>query len=89
MTMFGTPEDSHQHALQTLNMLQEYDEFMAQYRKDHACCPKCGAKEHSTTLMAFVMRSDNREAYKDENNCVCSNCGDRHIAHDRVPEKTE
>jgi len=67
----------------------EYKEFMTKYRKQHACCPKCGAKEHSKTLVGYIMVSINRDAYKDRNSCVCSNCGDRHIAHDRVPEKIE
>ena len=28
MSIFGTPQESHQHSLETLNTLQEYDEFM-------------------------------------------------------------
>lgn len=32
MTLFATDVDSHQHSLQTLEMLQEYDEFMESIR---------------------------------------------------------
>ena len=49
-------------------------------------CPKCGAIPHSTTLMGYVL--SDIETYKDLNNCICSQCGDSHTCHDRVPMKT-
>jgi hypothetical protein len=33
--------------------LKEYNSFMKMYRKQHEVCPKCGAKEHTTTLMGY------------------------------------
>lgn len=66
------------------NNRKEYDKFMAQYKKDHAVCPKCGDKNHSSTLAGYIMYSDRREEFKDLNDCVCSKCGDKHIYHERV-----
>lgn len=68
---------------------KDYDKFMAQYKLDHECCPECGSTEYSTTLVGYPMYSDDREAFKDLNSCVCSYCGDRHTRHDRVPKKIE
>ena len=64
----------------------EHDEFMEKYRKEHEVCPKCGGKEHTTTLMAYTMFSDVRELYRDLNSCKCQRCGDVHTAHERVPK---
>lgn len=69
----------------TKESLKDYDEFMAEYRKKHAVCPKCGATGHLTTLIGYILNSDKRDEYKDLNNCVCTECGDRHTAHERVP----
>jgi len=63
---------------------KEYTDFMSQYNKDHEVCPKCGTKEHTTTLMGYILDMDNKEKYKDLNNCKCSNCGDVHTCHERV-----
>jgi len=68
---------------------KESKAFRKKYREDHACCPKCGYDGHSTTLVAFVMVHGEYDKYKDRNDCVCSQCGDKHIAHDRVPLKNE
>lgn len=62
----------------------DYDKFMKKYRKDHALCPKCKTKLHSSTLMGYILDLDHPEDYKDLNKCVCSNCGDIHTTHDRV-----
>lgn len=64
-----------------------YDEFMKEYQRLHAACPKCGATGHSSTYVAYVANMSNTAAYKDKNHCVCSECGDRHLTHDRVPVK--
>lgn len=71
----------------TKESLKEYHKFMDKYKKKHAVCPKCGATGYSTTLMGYILNSDKCEEYKDLNNCVCSNCGDRHIRHDRISIK--
>jgi len=71
-----------------LESVKEGDIFRAKYRKDHECCPKCGATPHTSTLAGFPMYSDNREAYKDLNTCVCSKCYDIHTCHERVPMKS-
>jgi superfamily II helicase len=71
----------------TEESLKEYHKFMDKYKKKHAVCPKCGAAEHSTTIMGYVLNSDKKEEYRDLNNCVCSNCGDKHTTHDRISIK--
>lgn len=68
----------------TEESLKEYNEFMDEYKKLHAVCPKCGAKEHSTTLMGYPLYSDKMEEYKNLNRCACFNCGDKHFAHNRI-----
>lgn len=60
---------------------------MDKYNKRHAVCPKCGSTLHSTTLVGYPMYSDKRKEYKDLNDCVCFNCGDKHIRHDRISIK--
>lgn len=57
---------------------------MDKYRLLHEVCPNCGSREHSTTLVGYILNSDKREEYKDLNSCVCSFCGDRHTAHERI-----
>ena len=64
---------------------KEYREFMDNYNLQRKACPKCGSTSYSTTLVAYIMFSDNREAYQDKNACECLNCGDKHIFHNRVP----
>jgi hypothetical protein len=70
----------------TTESLKDYNSFMKKYRKQHEVCPKCGAKEHITTLMGYPMYSDRREEYKDLNSCLCV-CGDVHSCHDRISIK--
>ncbi len=62
--------------------------FMEKYKKDHECCPICGSTRGITTLVGFIYNSENPEKYKDENNFTCGDCGDQHVAHDRVPVRT-
>ena len=71
-----------------LASVKESDIFRAKYKKDHKCCPKCGAEGHSSTLAGFIINSDDRESYKNLNTCVCSECYDVHKTHDRVPMKS-
>jgi len=71
----------------TKESLKEYREFMDEYDKNHECCPECGAKEHMTTLIGYVLNDDKKEEYKDLNRCECSNCGDVHTCHERVKDK--
>ena len=69
----------------TEESLKQYNEFMREYHKQHECCPKCGSKNHSTTLAGYVLNWDKKEDYKDKNSCRCTKCGDVHSAHDRIP----
>lgn len=64
---------------------KQIEEYRKEYKKLHALCPKCGADSCITTLAGFLMES--LETYKDKNECKCTQCGDKHIVHDRVPEK--
>ena len=68
----------------TEESLKEYNEFMSAYRTLHEVCPKCGATGHSTTLFGYVLNWEKKEEYKDLNTCVCSECGDKHTAHQRI-----
>jgi hypothetical protein len=68
----------------TEESLKEYNYFMKEYRKTHKYCPKCGSIEHSTTLMGYILNMNRKEEYKDLNSCMCTECGDKHAAHDRV-----
>ena len=68
----------------TKESLAAYNKIMKKYRKEHEFCPKCGAKGHSTTLMGYPLKDVD---YKDLNICVCSNCGDKHTAHERISLK--
>lgn len=63
---------------------REYLKFMKKYKKNHECCPKCGTKEYTTTLVGYIFNSEDKGNYKDLNICVCANCGDKHTVHDRV-----
>ena len=54
------------------------------YNKEHIYCPKCGSKRYSTTLLCNILNTNEIEQYMDTNTCVCSDCGNEHITHDRV-----
>ena len=68
---------------------KEYDNFMEEYNKQHECCPKCGATEHMSTLVGYVLNWDKKDEYKDMNRCECMKCYDKHSTHDRVPSIEE
>ena len=59
-------------------------QFRDEYKSNHRYCPKCGSEGHMTTLVGYVLNMDDKENYKNLNNCQCSNCGDKHTAHERV-----
>lgn len=63
---------------------KQYDEFMKEYHNQHKYCPKCGAMEHTSTLVGYPLNLDKKEEYKDMNRCECMKCGHHHSAHDRV-----
>ncbi len=62
---------------------KKYKDFMEEYNRLHAACPKCGATAHSSTYAGYIVNMADTESYKDENSCMCSECGDRHITHER------
>ena len=63
---------------------QVYEKFMKQYDNKHELCPKCGSKEHISTLMGYLFDRNNKDDYKDLNTCNCLNCGDVHTFHERI-----
>jgi len=65
----------------------EYYDFMEKYRKEHCCCPKCGSKHHSSTLVGYLFDAKHPEKYKDMNSVTCIDCGWKGVAHQLVPEK--
>lgn len=67
------------------NKMLASDRLRKQYHESHKCCPKCGSESHSSTLVGYIFNAEHPEAYKDLNSCVCSNCGDRHTCHERLP----
>ena len=69
----------------TKESLKEHKKFKKQYHKNHECCPKCGSKEHSTTLMGYPLIKGKENEYKNLNTCRCLNCKDIHITHSRIP----
>lgn len=63
---------------------KRYSEFMKEYHNQHKYCPKCDNKQHTTTLVGYILNWDKKDEYKDMNRCVCTKCGDNHSTHDRV-----
>ena len=57
-----------------------YEIFMEEFK--HELCPKCGAKSHTSTLMEYIFFSDKPDQAIFR--CICSNCGDKHLTHDRI-----
>ncbi len=68
-------------------MKDDYDKFMLEYKLLHELCPQCGTKEHSTTLMGFILDLSDKESYQDTNRCECVKCGNIHTYHERISEK--
>jgi hypothetical protein len=68
-------------------ILDEYDKFMMDYRRDHKYCPQCGSEKYVVTLVDYILDFNKKEEYKDLNKCVCQECNDVHIMHERVKRK--
>jgi hypothetical protein len=64
------------------------EDFMKQYKIEHAACPNCGDLRHTTTLVSYIYHSNRPDEYKNLNNCVCSHCGNKHTTHDRIKKLT-
>jgi len=62
---------------------KEYQDFMAEYKEKHKCCPKCGSLKYSTTFVGYILNMDKKDEYKDKNICTCLDCGNRHTTHER------
>ena len=61
-----------------------------EYYKKHKCCPSCGSKMLSCTLLgmiSFQMNINNPNSYKDTNNAICENCGWEGTIDDLTEEK--
>lgn len=84
----ATPEEFRDEAIGILNTLNESskksDAFLKEYHRKHKLCPICGSDKHSTTLAAYTLIAGEEENYRDLNDCVCSDCGDKHKVHDRI-----
>lgn len=63
--------------------------FRKQYNEEHKCCPKCGNEDHYSTMAGYILDVSKPEEYKNLNRCECVNCGDKHLAHDRVPKNNK
>jgi hypothetical protein len=63
----------------TEESLLKYNQSAKLYKIEHECCPKCGATEHSSTLVAYIGNDLNR--------CKCFVCGDEHVTHDRISKE--
>lgn len=70
-------------------MNEERDKFMEEYAKQHACCPKCGSKNYTTTLAAYVFDHQHPEEYEDKNRVTCQVCGYKGSRHSLVPENPD
>jgi hypothetical protein len=58
--------------------------FYEEYKKLHMCCPECGSLKYNKTLLGTILYLDKMNEYKDINKCICLECGNIHIYHDRV-----
>jgi transcription elongation factor Elf1 len=65
----------------------DYESFMEEYGKNHKCCPVCGSKNYSTTLVGCIFDNNHPDAYVDRNRVSCHNCGWVGIRHQMVPEE--
>lgn len=91
--VFGKPkglsyDEFIDEADKILKNLEESAEVSRKFRKEyserHKCCPKCGSERYISTLAGYAMISGEEEKYRDENSCTCSDCGNKHIVHDRI-----
>lgn len=56
----------------------EYKTLLEKYYNEHCTCLKCGHRDYTTTMLAYIL---------DKNTIECLNCGWKGIKHDMVPEK--
>jgi len=77
--------DLQQHIDDFTEARSEAKRLRDEYYENHKACPKCGSTTYGTTLLGIIMDTSAPEKFKDRNECVCHNCGDKHITHDRVP----
>ena len=63
-----------------------YEDFIRKYRNEHWCCPNCGSRNYSVTLMGIPYDEEHPEEYKDRNHCTCYSCGWEGIRHDLAPK---
>ena len=59
-----------------------YNDFMESYRREHACCPKCGSTGGIQTLVAYTLIQGRELDYKDLNQVRCK-CGSVHTVHEQ------
>ena len=64
-----------------------FNDFKRQYKQDHMYCPKCGCDSCSQTLVSYPLIRGHGDTYENKNRCICNQCGDRHLVHDRVGNK--
>ena len=62
------------------------EKFYRNYRDAHYCCPECGSRNFSCTLVGYVLNTEHPEEYKDRNHVTCHNCGWSGIYHDLAPK---
>lgn len=67
------------------NNRDEYTKFVEQYDKNHTACPVCGSENSMQTLVGYIVDMDHKDEYKDLNRATCTDCGNVHTVHDRVP----
>jgi hypothetical protein len=67
---------------------QTKDEFLDEYYNNHKCCPQCVELDCETSLNMhnFDFATLDKEKYKDETECICTMCGNKHTRHDRVTD---
>lgn len=65
----------------------EYKTLLEKYYNEHCTCPKCGHRDYTTTMLAYILDKKHPEEYKNKNTIECLNCGWKGIKHDMVPEK--
>ena len=62
-------------------------DFYNDYGDEHKCCPNCGSKNVSMTLVGFVFDFLNKpKEYVDKNNAKCQDCKWEGYVHDLISE---
>ncbi len=66
--------------------------FLTRYRREHACCPRCGSDEQEMTCIGSIPPEGGFPAdYRDPNTARChgKGCSWRGKVHDLVPRKAD